>query len=200
MYTSAPRGIVCHLIHGIHDVGVTPIEKLIPYLAPYAVAYPDYGYILGVESREINPAIVGTMRPYVQQNDILIGHSNGCAIAYDLMNTGVKVAGAIFINAALTQDIKLPVECPWIDVYFNEGDEITEAAKVAAKLGIVDPVYGECGHAGYSGRDPAIRNFDCAHTPSMPICSGHSDFFNHLEAWGPFLANRIQIQLALDQS
>ena len=98
---------------------------------PLAVAYPDYGYILGLETREINPAVVGTMRPYVGPKDILIGHSNGCTIAYNLMNTpGMKVAGAIFINAALETYITLPPGCPWIDIYYNEGDTITEAAMI----------------------------------------------------------------------
>lgn len=186
-----------HLLHGIHTGGPSPIEGLIPYLAPYAIAYPDYGYILGLETREVNPAVVGTLKPYIANGDILIGHSNGCAISYDLMHKldHLELGGAIFINAALEQNIVRPGCCPWIDVYYNAGDEITEAAKVGAALGIDDPVWGQMGHAGYDGHDPAIMNFDCGRTTGMSVVSGHSDFFNHLGDWGQFLVNRLQAHI-----
>lgn len=186
-----------HLIHGIHDTGQTPIEGLIPYLSPYAIAYPDYGWIAGVETRIVNPIIVGTLKPYVGPTDVLICHSNGCAVAYDLMNRGVKVAGAIFINGALEQNIVRPAGCPWIVVYSNAGDTITEAAKVGARLGLTDLVWGEMGHAGYNGADPRILNVFCDKTPSMPVVCGHSDFFNHLEPWGHYLRTDLDMRLAL---
>jgi hypothetical protein len=185
-----------HLLHGIHDAGQTPIEGLIPYLAPYAVAYADYGFILGIETRLANPIIVGTLKPYVQPNDIFVCHSNGCAIAYDLMSKGVKVAGAIFINGALNAHFGRPTGCPWIDVYWNSGDTITEAARIGADLGIDDPSWGELGHSGYQGTDPVIVNINCGATAGLPPVSGHSDFFNHLAAWGPYLANRLRTHLA----
>lgn len=156
------------------------------------VAYPDYGYIYGVETRFMNPVIVGVLKAYVRPADILICHSNGCAIAYDLMQQGIEVAGAIFINAALQQNITLPPKCPWIDVYFNAGDVITEAAKIGAELGFTDPVWGEMGHAGYSGNNPNIPNIDCGHTPDMPVLVGHSDFGTpeKFAKWGPFAIDR----------
>jgi hypothetical protein len=186
---------VIHLVHGIHDMGATPIENLLPFLVPYAVAYPDYGWIASVETRIVNPIIVGTLKPYIGPDDVLICHSNGCAIGYDLMNRGLKMGGAIFINGALKQNILRPAGVPWIDVYFNAGDDITEAAKIGAALGITDLVWGEMGHAGYVGTDPNIANIDCGNTAGMPVVSGHSDFFTKLSQWGPFLANRLRIHL-----
>jgi hypothetical protein len=180
---------VIHLIHGIHTGGPSPIEGLIPLLAPLAIAYPDYGYILGAETRVINPAVVGTLKPYVGEKDILICHSNGAAIAYDLMMKGTKVGGAIFINAALDTNIVLPPGCPWIDVYYNEGDTITEAAELGKLLGIDDPVWGEMGHAGYKGNNPNISSFNGTSSPGMSVVCGHSDFFNHLD-WESFAINR----------
>lgn len=188
-----------HLIHGIHTVGVSPVQGLIPYLkdAGFDVKYPDYGYILGVETRIANPLICGSLMPYISPDDILIGHSNGCAIAYDLLSRrGVKVAGAVFINAALEQSIA--ALAPWIDVYFNPGDDITEAARFGAAIGITDTNWGMMGHAGYNGKDPAITNFNCGSTPQMPKVSGHSDFFtpNNLAAWAPFLIGRVRAHQA----
>ena len=186
-----------HLIHGIHTEGLSPIDGLIPYL-PAPTAYPDYGWIAGLETRVANPIIVGCLKPYIARCDILIGHSNGCAVIYDLLNSGVACAGAIFINAALEQTIIRQMGCPWIDVYFNEGDEITEAAKIGAQLGLTDPVWGEMGHAGYSGTDPKITNINCGSTQGLPFVSGHSDFFvpSKLAWWGPFLAKRLAAHLA----
>jgi hypothetical protein len=191
--------VIYHLIHGIHSTGQTPIEGLGPFL-PFGshIAYPDYGFILGLETRVVNPIIVGCLRPYIAPTDILIGHSNGCAVIYDLMHSGVAMGGAIFINAALEQNIIRPSTVPWIDVYFNGGDDITEAAKLGARLGIDDPVWGEMGHAGYSGLDTLIHNTDCAHTPGMPVVDGHSDFFTpgKLAAWGPYLCTRLATHLS----
>jgi pimeloyl-ACP methyl ester carboxylesterase len=187
-----------HLIHGIHTQGASPVEGLIPFLSPLAaIKYPDYGYILGVETRVINPVIVGALLAYIEPGDILVGHSNGAAVAYDLMRAGAPVEGMVFVNAAVEQTIVRQPPCKWIDVYFNPGDEITEAAKLGQELGVVDKVWGEMGHAGYKGSDPGITNFNCGSTPNMPVVSGHSDFFtpSKLEKWGPFLADRIKTRM-----
>jgi hypothetical protein len=183
-----------HLLHGIHTEGANQApELLIPYLksAGFDVRYADYGFILAVESRIVNPIVVGSMLPYIEPGDIVIGHSNGCAIAYDLMHAGAPFGGAVFINAALEQDIIRPVPCKWIDVYYNGGDTITEAARVAEQLHIVDANWGEMGHAGYVGKDPAITNINCAATPMLPSVSGHSDIFTKLALWGPAIVARI---------
>lgn len=187
-----------HLIHGIHTQGESPVQGLIPYLnaAGFEVRYPDYGWIAGIETRIANPIICGSLRPYIAPTDLLIGHSNGCAIIYDLLTKyGVKCAGAIFINGALEQDIARMAA--WYDVYFNPGDEITEFAKIGAAIGATDTTWGELGHAGYSGGDPAITNINCGSTQGMPAVSGHSDFFTpgKLAAWGPYLVTRIKAHL-----
>jgi hypothetical protein len=191
--------VIYHLVHGIHSTGQTPIEGLSRYF-PFGshIAYPDYGFILGLESRVVNPIITGTLQPYVSPLDIMIGHSNGCAVIYDLMHRGVAMAGAVFVNAALDPHIIRPTTVPWIDVYYNPGDTVTEAAQLGALLGIDDPVWGEMGHSGYQGTDAAIANFNCGATPGLPQVDGHSDFFTsgNLAGWGPFLAAHVAAHLA----
>ena len=182
-----------HLIHGIHTQGPAPIEALKDWLPKGSVKYPDYGFVLGVETRLINPVVVGSLLPYVDKQDVVIAHSNGCAIAYDMVQRGLEVRGLVFINAALGAYIVRPPGVGWIDVYFNHGDEWTVAAQLAADLGLADTVWGEMGHSGYQGNDPKIQNIDCAETNSMPRVSGHHDFFTPSKVlyWGPFLARRI---------
>jgi hypothetical protein len=176
------------LIHGIHTQGQSPVQGLIPYLTRYPVKYLDYGWIAGLETRVVNPIIVGAVLPLIEPDDYIVGHSNGCAIAYDLMNRGARMKGAVFINAALERNIVRPPWVPWIYVIYNAGDEITEAAKIGAALGLTDPVWGEMGHAGYSGRDVNIVNDNAG-----PEVSGHSDLFTpaHLAVWGPFIGNQL---------
>ena len=167
-----------HLIHGIHTAGSDQApEYLIQYL-PGTVYYPDYGYELALTTRLINPMIVGTIEPYVAPGDTLIGHSNGCAIALELVERGAPVDGLVFINAALNAQVKLPDRILWCDIYFNAGDTVTEAAKVAAALGLVDTTWGEMGHSGYSGRDARVTNINCGATAGLPAVSGHSDIFS----------------------
>jgi len=184
-----------HLIHGIHTAGPGPVAELKPLLAAagLTVADPDYGYILGLETKRINPVIVGCLMPYIDPGDLFICHSNGCAIAYQLMRLGCPAVGAVFINAALVQAIVRPPQVKWIDVYYNQGDTVTEAAKLGEQLGLVDAVWGEMGHAGYTGSDPAITNHNCGGTGGMPVVSGHSEFFSPplLAAWGPYLVKQL---------
>lgn len=200
-----------HLVHGIHTaVGDLTVKNLIPYLKGFEIFYPDYGWIAGLETRVANPLIVRTMLPYIQPGDLFIGHSNGCAIGYDLMGLGAPLEGAIFINAALERKISRPVQVKWIEVLFNPGDEITETAQLAEELGLVDKVWGEMGHAGYEGTDPKITNINCGLTTEevpgklpmvkgyqgLPIVKGHSDIFHKLDhGWGQFIADRLRNHL-----
>jgi hypothetical protein len=190
-----------NLVHGIHTVVGDPVvEGLIPYLqaAGFEVIYPDYGWIAGLETRIANPLIVRSILPYLAPGDLWIGHSNGCAIGYDLMHLSAPIAGAVFINGALEPPLLRPAQVRWIDVYFNAGDDITEAAQIAEHLGLVDPVWGELGHSGYRGTDDRIVNIDCGKTAGMPVVSGHSDFFTpaKIASWGPYLVKRIQARYA----
>ena len=182
-----------HLIHGIRTEGPAPIEGLIPFLLPWKVAYPDYGWIEELETPFINRHVVGALKPYIEAEDVLIGHSNGCAIAYELMQQLPQVGGAVFVNAALERNITRPQACPWIHVYFNAGDQITELAAIAAKIGIVDKDWGDMGHGGYEGSDEKITNIDCGNQRNLPVVSGHSEFFaqQNLQAWGPALRAKL---------
>lgn len=194
-----------HLVHGIMDpVGTSGLLKLAPYLraAGFDVRVPDYGLITACETRIVNPIIVRCLAPYLEPGDLYIGHSNGCAIGYDLVGQGFRPAGMVLINAALERRITLPAGT-WADVYFNAGDDATVAAVVAARLGLSDRVWGEMGHAGYDGADPAITNIDAGKaspvlaikegTQDLPACSGHSAIFEpgRVEKWAPFIVGRI---------
>ena len=189
-----------HLIHGIHTEPTSHVKGLVGYLveAGLEVSYPDYGFEWALETRLVNTMIEGALFPYIDPGDVLVGHSNGCAMAYHLALMGAPVKGLVLINGALETTIRRPGSVEWIDVYFNPGDTITEAAALGERLGLVDPLWGELGHAGYSGDDKAIVPIDCSATPNMPRVWGHSDFFTpapQLKAWGPYSSSRIKAKL-----
>jgi hypothetical protein len=192
-----------HLVHGIHNAGLgVACYRLLPFLQGLGlpVAYPDYGFILGLESQRINPAVVGSILPYVEPGDIMVGHSNGCAIISELAARGAPMAGMVFINGALKDNITIPPQIQWAEVFFNNGDDITELAKIAATVYLVDQSWGEMGHHGYAGADPRVTgNWDCGKMPGMPSVDGHSEIFDptNLAAWGPFIADRIKAHLPL---
>jgi hypothetical protein len=139
------------------------------------------------------------MLPFIEEGSILIGHSNGAAILYDLMNAGAKVKGCVFINGALDPRITRAVGVSFIDVYYNPGDTITQVAQLAADLNLTDPVWGQMGHIGYWGSDPSITSTNCGATPGMPVVCGHSAFFEpaNLQAWAPFLTKRLTERLSI---
>jgi len=196
-----------HLVHGILDpVGRSGLLGLVPYLerAGFDVRVPDYGLITALETRIVNPLLRRTLHPYIEPGDIWIGHSNGCAIGYEL-SVGleelapVRFAGCVWINPALERN-RSPPAPSWAQVYHNSGDEATVAAVAARELGLADPVWGEMGHAGYDGPDIGrVANIDCGFEPGMPLVSGHGDIFTpaKLAAWAPFIVERIRSRLAM---
>ena len=186
-----------HVVHGIMDpVGTSGLLGLVPYLkaAGFEVCVPDYPLITAVEARVVNPIIEACLRAYIQPGDLYVGHSNGCAIGYQLLTGGVPLGGVAFINAALERYAP-PPKGVWMDVYFNHGDDATLAAQVGRDLGLLSPVWGDMGHAGFQGLYAGVTSIDCG-TPAdltLPTVSGHSDIFTpaKLRAWGPFITKRI---------
>jgi hypothetical protein len=189
-----------HLIHGIHtSFSDSTVPGLVPYLEKTGerVVHPDYGYILALETKRINPMVVGLLKPYIEDGDILVGHSNGCAIIHELLAAGVQASGIVLINAALERNIVLPPWVKWCDVYFNEGDTITEVAELSEELGLTARCWGEMGHAGYKGDDTwttsITTNLDAGKTPFIPKASGHSAMIlpPNLAKWGDLVQRRI---------
>lgn len=192
-----------HLVHGIHTPNGDPkVKALIAYIASLFenFYYPDYGWIAALETRRVNPIIVGVMLPYIQPGDIVFCHSNGASVGYDLVKAGAPIGGLVLIDAALRRDIVLPPTVKFCHVYYNAGDEITMLAQAVAQLPLtlVDPNWGDMGHYGPLIADPytlsITTSIDCAHTQGMMDDEGHSTIFGspEIEVWGPYIANKVK--------
>lgn len=187
-----------HLIHGIHTEPTSPVVPgLIPFLkrTGLPVFAPNYNFILAAETRRVNPMVANVLLPYIEAGDILVGHSNGCAIAHALLVLGAPASGLICINAALDNDIEIPKQLKWMTVYWNEDDTLVEVAQLASVVGIAPRAWGMMGHTGYTGPSLLPKSISCGkdRPVGMPWVRGHSDFFTHanLPAWGDDVRSRI---------
>lgn len=154
----------------------------------FCVMLPTYGYLpaflIGLIPW-LDQRIAETMSGFINENDILLGHSNGGTLVY-LISKRIKVRGAILVNAALDCD-KVP-DAEFVHVYFNAGDILTRFSAFVP----FNP-WGSMGGEGYKGDDPRVWNVDQGNPPEgLPPLSGHSDVFTHgkVRPWSRFMAEQ----------
>ena len=175
-----------HIIHGIHvSEPDNSVGKLRPYFETYGypVLVHDYGHIFAWQARFRNEGIAERIAKHVQPGDIVIGHSNGCAIIHLMAKKGVQFKGAVLINAALDRDAQIENGAEWVHVYHNKGDGWTSLSRL-----LFWHPWGAMGQKGYEGPDRRVRNFDC-----YPDVDGHSDIFTKLPKWGRIVASNVLV-------
>lgn len=192
-----------HLIHGIHTKeGDSHIAQLIPYVEQrtgLSIHYHRYGYALALTTGLLNPGRIKKIAEVVEDGDVCIGHSNGCAIIYGIMKLR-NLSGAVLINPALDQDIAFPNSLlKWIHIYFNQDDEAVPMTEIPIlRTFLFDHSWGTMGKYGYWGKhDPRIKSVDCGtYSKTFPV-SGHSDLFStsNIRFWGTYIGQRIKDEL-----
>lgn len=157
--------------------------------AGFCVVIPRYGYVpallVGMFSW-LDYRIAQSMSVFIQDEDILVGHSNGATLAHIISQTK-RIRGAVLINAALEVD-----EAPnadFVHVYYNYGDCV-------AKWSAIIPFHpwGAMGSAGYQGERADVVNIDQGNPPEnyLPRLNGHSDVFTpgKIRSWARYMASR----------
>ena len=167
---------VVHLLHGIHTSRssrrLADLAGVVESASGFKTVYHEYGNILALQTRYLNPIIAERLLPEIGDGDILVGHSNGNAIWLRCLRLGAPASGMVLLNAALDDSIVFPSQLKWAHVYYNKGDEAVPVAAWAPKI-LLDPLWGDMGRDGYLGRDARVKNFDCG-APERPPLSGHS--------------------------
>jgi hypothetical protein len=112
------EGTIDMLKPGLEEKGYTPIEL-------------DYGWMGLIGTYFRNDNIARRLIYEYQPGDVIIGHSNGCAIIAMAIELGLPAQHCIFIHPALDNDWAPPFDKPVerIDVYFSAKDIPTRLAK-----------------------------------------------------------------------
>ena len=166
-----PRAL---LIHGwrvrdpARSIGrlVEPLQLL-----GYEVVMLRYGYVLGrartaFAVRKFAKCWAARTRP----GDVVIGHSNGCTLAFEMSHYGSLADTHVWINPSLDTDVVPGRSVRRVLVIYNPGDWVV---RIGAQL-VRNSVWGPMGFRGYVangdpfGPDPRYT--------SVEHGDGHSDW------------------------
>ena len=175
----------CYLIHGIKtwDANRSTISFLKYTLTRLRVVAVSYGYIPVLVafflSRVINWFVVRRLVNHIRQGQILIGHSNGCTIAYGVSQK-LYTYGLVLINPALDCDVEFDPYIKFIHIYYSHNDRITWLSRL-----VPFSLWGSMGTVGYKGKDPRVKQWDMG--------TSHNDIGEAEIAmqWGPVITRNI---------
>lgn len=182
-----PKGRVI-LLHGfnVRDEGERTVGKLAPYFeaAGFAVKRPRYGWLGLLGVRALNGKFARLIADLSEPGDILVGHSNGCAIGVEAADLGATFTQLVLINPALDSDRRFPAQIERVHVWHSPSDGPVFAAKF-----LPWHAWGDMGAVGYRGiYDPRVTSYNKEN--GYPVSSSeHSDVFapGKLEFFAPLI-------------
>ena len=189
----------CHLIHGIHTSPnsrrLLSMRDDIEAGSGIETVYHEYGDIWAINTWWKNPRIAKRLLPEVKEGDVLVGHSNGCAIGMRMLRLGAPAVGLVCLNGALDSNITLPPQLKFMHVYYNSGDGVVGLTRTPVVRLSFDALWGTIGCSGYLGKDERVWQLDCGKADDgMPDLAGHSSIIDppHASAWGRFVGLQIK--------
>lgn len=174
-----------YLIHGIktrdHERSSISFFK---YIMPRFKVLPlSYGYmpaILALIMPLINRFIVKKLIQQIRPGQIIVGHSNGCTVAYGISNK-FYVKGLVLINPALDDKVVFDPFIDFIHIYWSKDDSIV-------KLSSFMPwsLWGSMGATGYHGTDPRVKQWEMGNR--------HTSIGDAEVAvrWGPIIVRNLE--------
>ena len=184
------------LLHGfnVRDSGVRTIQKLRPYLTRSGfndVNAPSYGFVHLFGAAFFNDNFAALLAGMSEPHDVLVAHSNGCALAYRAIHhESSQFEHLVFINPALRPCVPIPSKVKSLDVWHSPSDRAVRAARFTSWF----TFWGNMGAVGYRGpKDRRVQNFN--KQENFPVSSkGHSDVFESpaLEFFAPRIVQRIK--------
>lgn len=194
------------LVHGfnVSDGGKKTVGKLKYYFERHSgvtVRVLDYGYFGLLSTRLFNEEVSENLSKMIMEHFIMydriivVGHSNGCAIAHmasEKLPESVYVDRYVYINPALKAELAPAGSVLAWDVWFNRKDHVVKLSKLLFWRASERP-WGKMGAIGYQGSDPRVRQFDTGEGRVLAL--GHSTIFKEdkIRHFGPFIA---QVALA----
>lgn len=196
--------MLVHLIHGfnVRDGGNRSIGTLRDHFVDLGrVVMQRYGWVGLLRLRRRNERAARMILPWIEEGDILVGHSNGCLICWQLVQAGAKPSMVICIQPALRRDTQWPEDIPVLCCH-SPHDWIVELGRIWGRFWSVANPWRQrhgWGAAGRHGFDPApnIVNVNTAAGTLFPARWHSSLFRPSIRAyWGCHLAGWARRMLA----
>lgn len=209
------------LIHGfnVSDGGKGSIGRLAPHLNGDIVTV-DYGWTGVVTLRCTNREVVADLMRKVKPGDVLIGHSNGALICWEIaMRLKDRLAGVVVINPAMRRDTRWPDGLPVLCLA-NSTDWVVQLGRIWSRAvdvsytGIVPLMlesavkgsgalfkrafkfkphgWGAAGRYGFTAGQGDVSNWDTAMDWWAHPVQGHSGVFSQPEYWGGLIGAWVQ--------
>lgn len=152
-----PRRSVGKLAQPLDDLGYNTVAL-------------NYGFtMLPSHTRFTSNKVAKNWAARTVPSDIVIGHSNGARIAWEMSHTGQCLASTmVWINPALDTDCVPGRSVQRLLVVYNHGDMAVRAGSM-----IPNSIWGDMGYLGYQpdsdpfGQDPRVTNvaYGRGHSP-----------------------------------
>jgi hypothetical protein len=186
--TSHPRIL---LLHGIGTDGSGNVDDMGERLSQMGhdvvdVALSHTAWYSG-RSKRIVAANVASVAAAMNPGDHVVAHSNGCRLAFECMEAGLRFGGLFFFSAALDDDVTLPF-CRYDHLY-----NFHNPRDAALFFGALLPGHrwGRMGRWGYKGK--SLNETNIEHRWSRGL--GHSHWFEspHLEVYADLISRKVRV-------
>ncbi|GEK48444.1 hypothetical protein HPA02_27270 [Bisbaumannia pacifica] len=191
-----------HLIHGfnVSDGGRGSVGRLAPWM-PRPRRH-DYGWTFLFRLRWVNENTVDELLPLIAAGDVLVAHSNGCLIAWHLVQRGAPVSAVVCIQPALRRDTEWPEHLPVLCLH-NRDDWIVSLGRAWGRfVSVANPFrdlhgWGAAGRHGFASGQPLVTNWDTDRQPFPAL--GHSGAFRQpaLGHWAPLVAAWVNEKVSI---
>ncbi|MCZ7655543.1 MAG: hypothetical protein M5R42_16760 [Rhodocyclaceae bacterium] len=150
----------------------------IPASAGLKVRVRSYGKLRWWRARFANDKLAACFADSIAPGDIIVGHSNGVALAALICDMGAPVGGVVAIRA-LGADRPWAPQVPWVGRHRQQRRRLGHRQRAAAR----GHMWANLGRDGYVGpavahREPLHRRAPArpADTAGLPQVLGHTDF------------------------
>jgi len=181
------------LLHGfnVSDEGERTVGRLQPYFeqAGYVVRRPRYGWLGLLGVRVLNKRFARLLADLAEPGDVVVGHSNGCAIAVEAADLGAPFSQLVLINPALDSDRVFAPQIQRVHIWYSPSDTPVAFARL-----LPWHAWGDMGAVGYRGPyDPRVSSYNKENGYAISS-SGHSDVFepNKLKFFAPAILKSLQ--------